>query len=79
MYSKDFKEMTWEEFSSLLSGLGADTPLGNIVQIRSETDPKILKNFNSAQKRIWNEWQNKNYKQKSQEDFLREIQKMFAQ
>lgn len=35
--------MSWGEFCSLLSGLMPDTPLGQIVGIRSEKDPKKSK------------------------------------
>lgn len=50
-------DMPWSEFCSLLSGIMPDTPLGQIVSIRSEKDKKIIKNFNANQKRIYNEWQ----------------------
>lgn len=49
--------MPWEEFCDLLSGLGADTPLGKIVAIRSETDREVLKHFTPDQRRIRSEWQ----------------------
>ena len=49
-------DMPWTEFCSLLSGIMPDTPLGRIVTIRSEIDPKVLKNFTKDQKRIRNEW-----------------------
>ena len=52
-------EMTYDEFVSLLSGLKHDTPLGNVVSIRSETDKDILKYFTPEQKRIRSEWLNK--------------------
>ncbi len=48
--------MSWEEFCSLLCGIMPETPLGRIVSIRSEKDPKIIKNFTKEQKRIRNEW-----------------------
>lgn len=48
--------MTWAEFSALLSGLMADTPLGETVAIRSETDRKRIEAFSPAQRRIYDEW-----------------------
>ena len=48
--------MSWQEFAHLISGLNSDTPLGQIVAIRAEKDPKKLKTFTSEQKRIRNEW-----------------------
>ena len=61
--------MKWGEFSSLLSGLNGDTPLGNIVRIRSENDPKVIKNFTENEKRIRSKWLNKNAKEISHEDY----------
>lgn len=48
--------MTWEEFSSLLCGLGAESPLVRIVRIRSEKDRDVLKHFTAEQHRIRNDW-----------------------
>ena len=45
-------DMSWDEFCSLLSGLNSDTPLGGIISIRSEKDPKKLKDFTPEQKKI---------------------------
>ena len=49
-------DMSWQEFSSLLSGIMPKTPLGNVVSIRAENDSKILDNFTPEQMRIRNEW-----------------------
>ncbi|MNW40123.1 Bacteriophage Gp15 protein [compost metagenome] len=49
-------DMPWSEFCTMVAGLMPDTPLGNIVAIRSEQDPKVRKSFNSDQKRIYNDW-----------------------
>ena len=43
----------------MLSGLSGDSPLGRIVQIRVENDPKIIDKFTTHQRRIWSEWRNK--------------------
>lgn len=48
--------MSWTEFCSMLSGIMPDTPLGRIVSIRAEKDPKVLKNYSKEQKRIRNDW-----------------------
>lgn len=72
--------MKWGEFSSLLSGLNGDTPLGNIVRIRSEKDPKVIKNFTENEKRIRSKWLNKNAKEISHEDYqqaMESIKNMF--
>jgi hypothetical protein len=49
-------DMSWSEFCSLLSGIMPDTPLGKIVEIRAEKDPKVIKNFTKDQRRIRNDW-----------------------
>ena len=72
--------LRWGEFSSLLSGLNGDTPLGNIVRIRSEKDPKVIKNFTESEKKIRSKWLNKNAKQISREDYqqaMESIKNMF--
>ena len=33
-----------------------ETPLGQIVSIRSEKDPKVLKGFSKEQRKIRSEW-----------------------
>ena len=60
--------MSWREFSYLLSGLNYETPLGNIISIRSEDDPDKIREFTSEQKRIRNEYRRKMAKGKSKED-----------
>ncbi len=54
--------MPWSEFTALLSGIGPETPLGAIVDIRSETDGDIIKHFTPEQRRIRREWQTKQAK-----------------
>ncbi len=61
--------MKWGEFASLLAGLSADSPLGRIVQIRCENDPKILEKFTPQQHKIRNDWREKTAKQVSAESF----------
>lgn len=73
--------MTWREFRSLLSGLGPDTPLSRIAQIRLESDKDILKNFTSAQHRIRNKWRSRNVKQYTEADMeavLKQFQDVFS-
>ena len=77
---KEIDTMKWGEFASLLSGLNGDTPLGNIVRIRSEKDPKVIKNFTENEKRIRSKWLNKNAKEISHEDYqqaMESIKNMF--
>ena len=43
----------------MIRGLSSDTPLGNIVSIRSEKDKNILKKFTPAQHKIRSDWRRK--------------------
>lgn len=56
-------DMTWGEFCTLLTGIMPETPLGQIVNIRSENDREKLKLFTPEQKRIRSEWRNRQAKQ----------------
>lgn len=49
-------DMSWSEFTNLVSGLLPETPLGAVVKIRSEDDPNIVKQFNRDQLAIRNKW-----------------------
>lgn len=49
-------ELDFDEFLNLTSCLMPETPLGQIVAIRSETDADIIRNFTDAQKSIRNKW-----------------------
>lgn len=70
--SRDLKGMKWDEFKSLLSGLGPETPLGRIVAIRAEEDEEMLKHFTKDHHRIRNEWRSKQAK-KVPEEKLSEV------
>lgn len=48
--------MSWDEFTTLLAGLNGETPLGRVVQIRSETDRERIKRFSPAEQKIRNDW-----------------------
>lgn len=58
-------DMSWSEFCTLLSGLMPETPLGQVVSIRSEKDPKVLKNFTKEQKKIRSDWLNRKARQRN--------------
>lgn len=71
--SQELGGMKWREFSALLSGLDNKTPLGRVVAIRAEDDPKQLKQFTPEMRRIRNRWRTRKAKkmpQKQVDDFL---------
>ena len=73
---KEIDNMDWAELSSDISGLMGDTPLGNIVQIRSEDDRERLKNFTQEQKNIRWKYRMKMAQNVDQEKFKKTIDKL---
>lgn len=76
-------DMSWSEFITLLTGIMAETPLGQIVSIRSEENKDMLKNFSKEQHRIRNEWRNRNNPVKdmskgAKEEKIKELQEIFS-
>lgn len=73
--------MDWKEFTTLMNGIMPNTPLGNVVRIRSETNQEIIKKFSENEKRIYDSWRKKqldiNYKNMSKEEVMKDISKMF--
>ena len=77
---KQMRDMEWGVFSSLLSGLNSETPLGNIVRIRSEKDPETLKKFTAEERTIRSKWLNKTASQITEVDYkqaMENIKNMF--
>lgn len=55
----------------------ADTPLGQIVGIRAETDAETIKNFNDAQIKIYNDWKNRDMS-KNEQKYTESMDKLFS-
>ncbi|MDB1956833.1 Gp15 family bacteriophage protein [Clostridium tertium] len=76
-------DMTWSEFSTLLKGIMPETPLGQVVSIRSEEDKEMLKNFTPEQHKIRNDWRNRNnsirdMSNEEKEEEIKKVQEIFA-
>lgn len=80
-------DMSWNEFCTLLTGIMPETPLGQIVSIRSEENKDILKNFTKEQHEIRNNWRSRvnpvrdmsdEDKEKSTREFQEIIMKAFG-
>jgi hypothetical protein len=73
--------MTWGEFYALLSGLMPDTPLGEVVSIRCESDPKRIEHFTPAQRRIYDDWAGRGIRMEQDEtqyqEAMRQIERLF--
>ena len=49
--------MLQEDYNSALSGIDSDKPLGNIIRIRSEKDPKKIEKMSQWEKEQRLKWQ----------------------
>lgn len=79
---KEIDNMDWAELCSDISGLMHDTPLGNIVEIRSEDDKERLKNFTQEQKNTRWKYRMKMAQKVDQEEYkkvITDLQKMFKE
>lgn len=77
---KEISDLDWGELISDIAGLNGETPLGNIVRIRKETDPETLKRFTPEENQIRNEWLRKSASQISKENYntaMENIKNMF--
>ena len=54
---QEYENISCEEFRQLLVGLNSETPLGYAVQIRSEKNPKKIKEMTNQEKKIRSDWQ----------------------
>lgn len=57
----------------MLGRLSPETPLGRIVAIRSETDKNVIHNFTRDQKRIYDEWREREVETMTQETFEKQM------
>ena len=55
----EINTISWSEVRMLISGLLPDTPLGRIIQIRSENNKDMLKQFTPEMHKIRNDWRNR--------------------
>ena len=77
---KEIDNLDWGELISDIAGLKGDTPLGNIIRIRKEKDPEVLKKFTPEEIKIRNEWLNKSASKISEENYkqaMESIKNMF--
>ena len=51
------EDLSYSDWAKLVSGLMNDTPLGRVIEIRSEDDAEIIKNMNPDQLEIRRKWQ----------------------
>ena len=84
---RTINDLPYEEFIIYLSGLLPETPLGNIVAIRSENNRDTLKHFTPQQKKIRNDWrayvnkiasQDEEYVQRKTEQLAKAFEQAFG-
>ena len=77
-------ELAYSEWSKLVNGLMDNTPLGRVVAVRGENDPKVIAQMSPWQRRIRAEWQSfeaKKAARKSREELsaqMADLEKMLA-
>ena len=54
-----------------------ESPLGQIVAIRSETAVEVISNFNDSQKQIYNDWAKRDVL-KDEQKYRESMDKLFA-
>ena len=79
--TKEFESVSWDEFRSLLAGIGPETALGRVVAIRAEKDEDVIKRFSKYERQIYDDWQKHKAEMMSDADFEKEmaaLERMFA-
>lgn len=71
-------ELEYTEFLNLLSCLMQDTPLGQIIAIRSETDVNVIKCFSKEQKRIRDEWVGHKGEKRDSQKYQESMDRLFS-
>nr|DAM10709.1 MAG TPA: hypothetical protein [Caudoviricetes sp.] len=51
------EDISVREYRKLLAGIMHDTPLGYVISVRSEKDPKKIREMTNAEKDIRRKWQ----------------------
>lgn len=81
---QEYETISWLEYKHLLVGINGDTALGQVVQIRSETDRKKINEMTKHEKKIRQEWfefrnrQNRKLNEKKTEEVQMMLKKLFS-
>lgn len=70
-------ELQFDEFLNLTSCLMPESPLGQIVAIRSETDAETIRNFTDAQRKIHDDWARRDML-KNEQKYTESMDRLFA-
>lgn len=76
------EELHYSEWLLLISGLMEDTPLGQVVLIRKEDDPKRIKCFTPHERKIHRKWRERTAKKLAEaappEEYAKAFEKYFS-
>lgn len=81
------RELPWPEWITLVAGLMDTTPLGRLVEVRTERDPAILRRMTPWQRRERSRWQrflagragrSRAEARQSQQQLQRQLARMFG-
>ena len=70
-------ELDFDEFLNLTSCLMPETPLGQIVAIRSETDYNVISKFTPNQRKIYDDWRKRDI-DTSKQKYKENMDKLFS-
>ena len=70
-------DLQFDEFLNLTSCLMPESPLGQILAIRSETDADTISHFTDAQKKIYDDWASRDVL-KNEQKYEESIDRLFA-
>lgn len=70
-------ELQFDEFLNLTACLMPDSPLGQIVAIRAETDGDIIRNFTASQRKIHDDWARRDVL-KNEQKYTDSMDRLFA-
>lgn len=70
-------ELQFDEFLNLTSCLMPNTPLGQVVAIRSEKDAEIISKFTDSQNKIYRDWANRDLVE-NERAYIASMDELFA-
>ena len=69
-------DITYAEWARLVSGLMPNTPLGRVVQIRMETDQKVISKYGEYERKVRADWNKFKCSQQTQEQSTKSVEEL---
>lgn len=67
-------DISYAEWARLVSGLMPETPLGRVVQIRMETDQKVIAKYGEYERKVRADWNKFKHSQQTPEQSAKAIE-----